>query len=324
MVFRQTKQDIQRMQINQAIERRAGLRFRYAPYGSVPTETVRWLPFTENPTITESRKANYASKKIFLRNEPVRLYTGSEARKFKVEFHYTLIHLASMIPTKEILKIFGKEDENFDKEFQELTTYLDSILSRDVNEGRRVNIPRLSSSALLDLSMLLNRSSDGSEGPFGPVPSDPYSHINVFLVYLMKTGERWKYINSLLQYAINHIRNSVISTHQTPVKGPPIVELKWGAIYDFVPCIITDYQITAEENAGYDTKSLYPQRLKISLSMEEMRNIHGNLHGDPKVTGALPGWDNILDFRAHPDDGSTVFFTHDGTKNLIPPSIIDL
>jgi hypothetical protein len=344
MSLKQTKQDIQRMQINQAIEKRAGLRFRYAPYGEVPVETIRWLPFTENPTISESRKANYASKKIFLRNEPVRLYTGSEARKFKVEFHYTLIHLASMIPTKELLRIFGKDPE-FHMEFTELSRYLDYILSRDLSQKsfhtpnlQKPEAPAYTLQGLSELKSytktfvdlrneLSDRLSDGSEGPFGPVPGNPESIFNAFLVHLMRTGKKWKYISSLLQYAINHVRNTVISTHQTPVKGPPIVELKWGAMYDFVPCVVTDYQITTEENAGYDTKSLYPQRLKISLSMEEMRAVHGNLHGDPKVSGVLPGWDNILSFTTHPDDRSYIFPTHDGTntkESLIPISTRNL
>ena len=113
-------------------------------------------------------------------------------------------------------------------------------------------------------------------------------------MFVMRSQSRWAEISTILQYAINIIRSSVISTAQQPVKGPPIVELKWGALYDFTPCIITDYRIQPVENAGYDTKSLFPQRIKISLSLEEMRNIHGNLWGDPQISSNLPGWDTIL------------------------------
>jgi len=316
--------DLRRMQINQAIEKRGGLRFRYPAFADRPRESVRWLPFTENPTITESRKANYASKKIFLRNEPVRLYTGSEARKFKVDIHYSLIHLAAMMPTKEILRIFSQEDANFLVEFSELIRYLESMLEQDLGENAQLNgaalfepleknyinegftnfaktlVNNLHSRASnvstgYDLaSEVKSRLADGSEGPFGQIPSNPESIINAYLVYLLRTNDRRKYTAALLQYAINHIRNSVISTSETPVKGPPIVELKWGSLYNFTPCVVTNYQINAVETAGYDTKSLYPQRLKISLTMEEMRNVHGQLQGDPKITGDLPGWDKVM------------------------------
>ena len=78
------------------------------------------------------------------------------------------------------------------------------------------------------------------------------------------------------------------------MKGPPIVQLKHGAMYDFVPCIVKDYRLQPIEDAGVDTKSLFSQRLKISLTLEEIRNVHGNRYGDATVTGNLPGWENIL------------------------------
>ena len=108
-----------RFGMNWAIEKKAGLLFNYAfnPFevaaynkkdpsskeaadrysGFKPSK--RWLPFYENPIITESRKANYASTPIFLRNEPVRLFTGAQAREFKVDVHYSIFHMAAMCPT---------------------------------------------------------------------------------------------------------------------------------------------------------------------------------------------------------------------------------
>jgi hypothetical protein len=52
----------------------------------------RRIAFFENPKIREDRTARYASTNIVARNEPVRLYTGSDARKVKLEFVYTLPH----------------------------------------------------------------------------------------------------------------------------------------------------------------------------------------------------------------------------------------
>tara|TARA_R100000152_G_C6663843_1_gene102001 strand:+ start:128 stop:460 length:333 start_codon:yes stop_codon:yes gene_type:complete len=95
-----------------------------------------------------------------------------------------------------------------------------------------------------------------------------------------------------------------------PVKGPPIVDLKWGSMYDFVPCIVTDYRLQPVEDAGYDTKSLTAQRLRVSLSLEEFRNINGNLWGDPEVGGNLPGWDDVLNLGTM-DPGSDVVYYDD-------------
>jgi hypothetical protein len=112
---------------------------------------------------------------------------------------------------------------------------------------------------------------------------------------------------------------SVISTVSTPIQAPPIVELKWGALYDFTPCIVTNYQLNVEESAGYDVKSLYPQRLRISLAMEEMRGLHGD---GEKVRDQLPGWDTVLAGGFPPPqlsrtvENPPVFRTHDGATPL--------
>ena len=279
-----------RFGVNQAIESRGGLRFNFAPTNSNVNTRVRWLPFYENPNIVESRKATYANTKIFLRNEPVRLYTGSDARKFKVDINYSLIHIAQMMPTTNLFSLFNTKDKMFNGvEIQMVKDYLLDVMLRDTGSAK----PGTREDWESNRSEFENRSTV-EDGPFGSLPSDSDSAWNHLFMFVMRSQSRWAEISTILQYAINIIRSSVISTAQQPVKGPPIVELKWGALYDFTPCIITDYRIQPVENAGYDTKSLFPQRIKISLSLEEMRNIHGNLWGDPQISSNLPGWDTIL------------------------------
>ena len=320
-----------RFQINQAIESRGGLRFNYAYsvaperavnsqrlVGAAPTPkeeaaawnaagkskspAVRWLPFYENPMIVESRRANYASTDIFLRNEPIRLYTGAEARKFKVDVHYSIYHMAMMCPTALLLQLFtGKDDIFSQTEMLNIKKYVRSVVSRDT--GTVDNYHGNYDSMEEAIIQLQERAADGSQGPYGPMPDKLDSQFNVGLVYTMFVTKGYQSIFGLLQYALNHIRSSVIGTNSMPVKGPPIVELKWGTMYNFVPCIITDYRIQPIENAGYDPKSLMGQRLRVSLSMEEFRAQHGNLWGDPSVTGDLPGWDSIMQFGGMEPNG---------------------
>lgn len=279
-----------RFGVNHAIERRGGIRFNFAPTNNNVNTRVRWLPFYENPNIVESRKANYANTKIFLRNEPVRLYTGSEARRFKVDINYSLIHIAQMMPTTTLFSLFNTKDKMFNGiELKMVKDYLLDVVYRDTGSA----YPGKQEDWESNVSEFQNRA-NVEDGPFGNLPSSQDSAWNHLFMYVMRSQSRWAELSTILQYAINLIRASVISTEQQPVKGPPIAELKWGALHDFTPCIITDYRIQPVEIAGYDTKSLFPQRIKISLGLEEMRNIHGNLWGDPQISSNLPGWDTIL------------------------------
>ena len=285
----------ERFQINQALERRGGLRFNYAPTKNFhDMQKTVWIPFYENPMITESRKANYASTKIFLRNEPVRLYTGSEARKFKVDIHYSLIHMAAMVSKQDMADIFSVGAGTVhDKAALEIVRYLTDTVGTDTGSVVTNNGGLLTKEAF--------ERGTSEDGPWGPsswwkdttAGSQHSNYWNFALMWVMRTSPNWVSHHQIIQRIINSVRGSVIGTAQTPVKGPPIVELKWGTMYNFTPCIITDYKITPVENAGYDTKSLTAQRLKISLSLEEMRNINGNMWGDPKIGGDLPGWDTI-------------------------------
>jgi len=149
-------------------------------------------------------------------------------------------------------------------------------------------------SAQAAIAQMHDRAMDGSDGPYGPIPSNPDSAFNAYLTYTMGITQGYQRIFALLQYTLNHIRNTVMGTQATPVKGPPIVELKWGAAYDFIPCIVTNYRIQADQEAGTDPKSLFAQRYKISLDMEEFRNVHGNMWGESTINEPLPGWDTVL------------------------------
>ena len=283
-----------RFQVNQGLEKRAGLRFNYAGLEEAGITRTRWLPFYENPNIIESRRANYAKAEVFLRNEPVRLYTGSDARKFKVDVSYSIYHMAMMCPTAKIFSLFQQQgDTEFISEWQTIKSYVQDIAARDTGSWTQtLGNPQFDlNQAIEDFH---DRAADGSDGPFGPIPGRAESQFNAYLIYLLSVTNGYTQIFGLLQYMLNNIRGSVIGTSTSPVKGPPIVELKWGLMYDFVPCIITDYKLQPIEEAGYDPKSLFAQRLKVSLSMEEMRNVHGNLWGNPSITGQLPGWDNVL------------------------------
>lgn len=52
----------------------------------------------ENPRIRESRTVGYNRTKIYRRNEPIRLWVGSEARKYDIEWRWVVPHLETLFP----------------------------------------------------------------------------------------------------------------------------------------------------------------------------------------------------------------------------------
>ena len=109
-------------------------------------------------------------------------------------------------------------------------------------------------------------------------------------------------ILDLLIYWVNIIRSSVINRADNPILGPPIIRLTHGLMYQNIPCICTDYDISWEERAGYDLHTLLPRRIKVSLNLEELRtgdfgsfsDLDTTTLGDPIRGDNLGGWESII------------------------------
>ncbi len=227
-LINQVLSETERFQINQALEKRGGLRFKYASTNEYKMTRVEWIPFFENPMISESRKANYASQKIFLRNEPVRLYTGSDARKFKVDIHYSLIHMAYMVGQQDITELFSMNNTRGDayRDVIAINTYLQDVLERDTNSA-----PGNPAGGASDLVSEMNDRANVADGPWGPnrwwkdtsQSRQGSNYWNFALLWVARTSPHWLRYHALIQKIINNIKSSVIGTQQMPVKGPPIV-----------------------------------------------------------------------------------------------------
>ena len=95
---------------------------------------------------------------------------------------------------------------------------------------------------------------------------------------------------------LNLIRGTVLNRSDNTAYGPPIVRLTHGAMYSNVPCLVEDYSVQIEEEAGYDVQTLTPKRIRITLNMVESRaGNFGNYDGGKVVTGDnLTGWESII------------------------------
>jgi hypothetical protein len=126
---------------------------------------------------------------------------------------------------------------------------------------------------------------------------------NVFLLHVIAASDRELEVLSVFQAAINHIRASVAGSNGNPKFAPPIVELKWGSVYDHVPCIVRDYRIELTDRAGYNTKTLLPQQIQVSMTLEEINQTHGSIPGKATVTGNLPGYESITNLGEFREPG---------------------
>ncbi len=268
------------------LEERGYIAFNYSHDigGNADTGTSRVLPFFENPQISETRQANYAQNKIYLRNDTARLYTYTKPRKITLNMVYTIPHVAEFFRgnmawlLKKSSGLGGKAD-SLNQEKEAIAAYLDSIVAFDVHQKTvKEDIPAPPKSKF---------GPDGGQPLPAAINEEHWKAVNV-------PSAKWHKVMDFLHYAINHIRSSVINSGGERTTGPPIAILKWGSLYDKVPCIVKQYKISVDQNAGYEPRSLFPNRIKISLTLEEMRNFHGNLHGKESVIhGDLPGWESI-------------------------------
>ena len=274
------------------LEERGYLAFNYAFDPAGGTEhTTRILPFFETPQISESRMANYVNSKIYLRNDLARLYTYTKPRKIILNFHMTVPHCAEYFRgnwdwlEKKGDSLGGTTTDIGKKQIEE---YLNAIVAWDVSQQKSVD-------AIPQQSMAQERDPFSGEILSSPAGNNSEQFNNYMHKAAHIPSKKMHQVMDFLHYAVNHIRSSVVNSGGERISGPPIVMLKHGSLYNNVPCIVKQYKISVQENAGYETRTLFPNRIKINMTLEEMRGMHGNLHTDSSVVaGDLPGWASIL------------------------------
>jgi len=267
---------------------------------------TRKLPFFENPQITERRTANYANTNVFLRNEPVRLYTGSGPRRINLKLTYTLPHIAQFLGNYLNNPAILTEQEAED--LQSIKDKVSRLLKKQSGIGAPPEGGKYAgngtvgsrSGKLVGLSETIIRT-DGDNKP-GDGPRMP-SHRNVQL----KGADNQFYFNAqvlfneyhvelthIIEYMLNVARSSVIGTVQSLEKfGPPVGHLNMGIVYNDMPVIVKDYRINFDYANGMDHASLFSRVITIDLTLEEFRQDKGLLHGPDNDT-PLQGWDTLF------------------------------
>tara|TARA_R110002167_G_scaffold8176_3_gene37897 strand:+ start:326 stop:1636 length:1311 start_codon:yes stop_codon:yes gene_type:complete len=260
------------------------------------------LPFFENPKITESRSATYASQDIVNRNEPYRIWMGAKATKVNVNFKITLPHLMTFASEQfqEMVKglMIGPE-------YQEKIMSLMKGQLKNMPEGARdiyaPTIPEPEEGWLDGVTGAVSDWVDTAGDTISGWGSDAMDYLfgsdqGEVLNYL---EDRYELTNDILAnvdhslgagsrhhpraeviiyslYLLDLIRNSVIgSTKQTltdpyskKLTNPPIIFLTHGSLYNDDPFIATSYNIEFDGKSGYEELSLIPRVVTIKLTLE--------------------------------------------------------
>lgn len=317
--------------VNRALPDRSMLKF----YFPVPVEGsdrfyVIDLPFYENIAVSESKKARYAKHSLLSRSSDLYSYLGADSRKLKVDFSISLPHLEEDHPELNFDNIIhfpitdNKERERlkFLEPFKppssrsgqafELSQEYTTALARE--SARQVLLSDWFNNAIppedrdIFYSTYGLQSAEDRKGPnitevvesslgkFFPAPTTDLSQALQFSYDIdERTLRRLKTIDIII-YWVNVVRSSLMNNARRPVFGPPMVRLRHGIMYQDVPCVCTDYRITHEEAAGYDIKTLLPRKIKISMSLDEVRTGDFGVF-DPSNQvrkDNLAGWESVI------------------------------
>tara|TARA_R100000458_G_scaffold59765_1_gene71632 strand:- start:1714 stop:2988 length:1275 start_codon:yes stop_codon:yes gene_type:complete len=306
---------------NHEIENRGYLSFRFPSESYIgvltPDDSVSiggesfetfTLPFFENPRITESRSAEYATHKIVNRNEPYRLWTGAKPTKVNLDFNITLPHLLTFAHShiqranKEVLAsnnfkefLLGLIREKFDGGGE--------AESLNVMEQFPPGAP-LSQSQLSVFNSVAGGSGDYRQDRYEPT-AKLFENIAQSLSVSNEVNRAQLIVYTT--YLLNLIRSSVLgssnnSSEKKTTTGKdgneieaivrrylpaPVIFLTFGASYNNSPFIATNYSITFDGKSGYEELGLLPRVIQIKLTLESFNQFENSdrVFGIPKIFG---------------------------------------
>lgn len=310
--------------LNTVLEERSYLDF-YFPNSLIGKRRVA---FFENPTITESRSPRYAKKNVVARNEPVRMWVGTNARKVKLKFTYTLPLVAQFwaligaVP--DGFAFVDNADGNLnwkgvDKDDNPSPSKLTGGDIGPKDRIRRYVLNHVTDFFGIDFKIDLSdkisfTNTEPSQGPrfydaakySSPLDGFTVSKVSTFLEKIVRNG--WSINPKDLElpylmatyytmFAMETIRASVVGdTLNVGDVGPPLVRFRHGTMFNEAPFIVKNYTIDFDKTAGYEVRTLCPRKMTFTLDLEEFQQVHGAAHGE--IPGTVRGAGSIVDLLA--------------------------
>ena len=273
----------QKMFGNRLLPERSRIEFHYGG----GENTIIFLPFYENPKITESQNATYAEYNPVGRAGSLYSYLGSKSRTIKVDMTYTLPHLAmhEMGISRFIRTFMNTGTESEKSLFTQASDYGPQPKPGDANK----------SLALAVAKDYWNLRNEGNQSAVLPALDDLGSNTQMVLDS-MSPNEMTKILDTLL-FFISVLRTSVVNNASDPMHGPPLLRLTFGSLYQSVPCICKSYNLSWDDDPGYHLETLTPRKIRIQLTLNELRVGNFGQYKPAVYTERdnLTGWESAID-----------------------------
>jgi hypothetical protein len=325
--------------IDRQLPERAYLKFYFPNPIEGKDHFVVELPFYENPKIKESKKARLQKYNLLSRSSNLYSYLGANSREFSVDFSITLPHILDEARSLTISQYDSSlENPEFEREkFKSPVTtpnpnpsvaasfatryYKGSDTLRDsvrqvlglggfttVEEEYIRSLAGLTTFETEQNQTELNQAARFSETATSPAtvtanvpPSETQEIDDPAFVSKMKAID-------VVLYWVNIIRSSVVNNSENPIYGPPIIRLNHGLLFQNIPCVCRNYNISVDERAGYDLQTLLPRKLDIQLRLEESRTGNfGKFNQNRAIErDNLAGWEAVLSDPFTMDPGDNI------------------
>lgn len=220
---------------------RFGIEFLYTLSGGKSANI--FIPFFENPSISESKKARFVSLSPINFNDNINIYVGSDSRTFKLELKINFLHLIEnnliglkhlLVSEAQYLGTYGYQ-QNVIESIGEDTLFSDNgWMSKDL--------------LLESFQSKLRRNN-----------------------FITTTDRPDTKLISIYVAILGMIRNCVKNSVDNPLLGPPLLKIRYGALYDDIICIIKSVSIS-DSNITYDVMTGVPLNMKVSFDLVENKN----------------------------------------------------
>tara|TARA_Y100001951_G_C11291365_1_gene272402 strand:+ start:384 stop:1400 length:1017 start_codon:yes stop_codon:yes gene_type:complete len=314
------------------LELRAGLFFQYPQFEATDKTLLFFLPFWENPEITEMKEANLVEYDLINRGSTMFVNTGAKARSLTIEFPLTINHIMrsynSVLSAKALIQsVFTKsEKERFDIREKPSTesisptnqvtrqwkeNLLNSMADAGVEDikGARSDLDKVNywrqtdPDIMEDYFVLGDNSYERIQGTAGDISVEDFegtaSRALAYETFRNNNGMSETAVKALdsLSFILDIIRTSVAPNQQNTVLGPPLIRVRHGTMYLDVPCICKNFNIRIEEEAGYNLRTLTPNRITVTMTLVEVRTgDFGTFHPTvPVQRDNIAGWESTLE-----------------------------
>lgn len=285
-----------------------------------------FIPFLENPRIIEKGAANLNSYNLVGRAGELFSYGGAQSRRLSVNFNISFQHVIEVDAEEGISDKFRRQfllyftDQDAFDAFQiDKNAIEDKQAGLDSAMGLELDILNTPNKSYEDLPLapdiqirdrkgygrdyaathrayyrriagLVNQNPDAEGDDFSNL-----INVNAENQESNRQADNNKHID-LVYCWLNLIRASVLNRADNTTYGPPIVRLTHGPMYANVPCLVEDYNVKVNEEAGYEAQTLTPKQIQISLNLVESRTgDFGKYQAGRVITGDnLTGWESII------------------------------